>query len=154
MCDQQRLRPACAYAQSDQSHCYSLEYSMTVNLLTEHHFVCLSSKGGYTGVSESTLVKIPQYWKARVAAQIYHFCKVHTFLLYCFRHMVPQTRLKWLSHSFTCTSIKLFCLKRSIYKFRSGHINLTQFVTDIHVPANRNSICWTQNTNVPNKNYV
>ena len=30
MCNQQRLRPACAYAQSDQSLCLSLEYSMTV----------------------------------------------------------------------------------------------------------------------------
>ena len=37
MCDQQRLRPACAYAQSDQSLCSSLDYSMTVKLLTEHH---------------------------------------------------------------------------------------------------------------------
>ena len=37
MCDQQRLRPACAYAQSDQSLCKSLEYSMTIKLLTEHH---------------------------------------------------------------------------------------------------------------------
>ena len=34
MCDQQRLRPACAYAQSDQSLCRSLEYSMSVKLLT------------------------------------------------------------------------------------------------------------------------
>ena len=33
--DPQRLRPACAYAQSDQSLCYSLEYSMTVKLPTE-----------------------------------------------------------------------------------------------------------------------
>ena len=32
-----RLRPACAYAQSDQSLCLSLEYSMTVKLLTENH---------------------------------------------------------------------------------------------------------------------
>ena len=37
MCDQQRLRPACAYAQSDQSLCESLEYSMNVKLLTEYH---------------------------------------------------------------------------------------------------------------------
>ena len=32
ICDQQRLRPACAYAQSDQSHCKSLEYSKSVKL--------------------------------------------------------------------------------------------------------------------------
>ena len=43
MCDKQILRPACAYAQSDQNLCLSLEYSMTVKLLTEHHleFLCL-----------------------------------------------------------------------------------------------------------------
>ena len=29
MCDQQRLIPACAYAQTDQSLCWSLEYSIT-----------------------------------------------------------------------------------------------------------------------------
>ena len=37
MWDQQRLRPACAYAQSGQSLCWSLEYSMNFNLLTEQH---------------------------------------------------------------------------------------------------------------------
>ena len=35
MCDQQSLRSACAYAQSDQSLSLSLEYSMSVKLLTE-----------------------------------------------------------------------------------------------------------------------
>ena len=45
MCDQQRLRPACAYWQSDQSLCLSLEYSMNVKLLPEHHLEFLSLKG-------------------------------------------------------------------------------------------------------------
>ena len=31
MCDQQTLRPACAYAQSDQNFCKSLEHSMSVS---------------------------------------------------------------------------------------------------------------------------
>ena len=44
--DQQSLRSACAYAQSDQSPCLSLEYSMNVKLLTEHHLEFLSFKGG------------------------------------------------------------------------------------------------------------
>ena len=34
MCNLQRLRSACAYAQSDQSFCLLLEYSMSVKLLT------------------------------------------------------------------------------------------------------------------------
>ena len=70
MRDQQRLRPACAYAQSDQSLSYSLEYSTTNKLLTEHHLLLLSFKGGCTGSSESTLVKIPHRWKSHVMAQL------------------------------------------------------------------------------------
>ena len=66
MCNQQRLRPACAYAQSDQSLCLSLEYSLTVKLLTEHHLEFLSLKGGCTGSSESTHVKMPHCWKSHV----------------------------------------------------------------------------------------
>ena len=73
MCDQQRLRPACAYAQSDQSLCKSLEYSMSVKLLTEHHLECLSLKGGYRGSSESTHVKMPYCWKSHALAHIYHY---------------------------------------------------------------------------------
>ena len=42
-----------------QSFCLSLEYSMSVKLLTEHNLVFLSLKGGYRGSSESTLVKMP-----------------------------------------------------------------------------------------------
>ena len=34
MCNQQSLRSACTYTQSDQSLCLSLEYSMSVKLLT------------------------------------------------------------------------------------------------------------------------
>ena len=58
MCNQQRLRSASAYAQSDQSICLLLEYSMTLRLLTEQHFVFLCLKGGCTGSSEFTLAKI------------------------------------------------------------------------------------------------
>ena len=41
---------------------------MIVKLLTEHHLELLSLKGGCTGSSESTLVKIPQCWKSHVLA--------------------------------------------------------------------------------------
>ena len=70
MCDQQMLRPACAYAQSDQSLCLSHEYSMSVKLLTEHHLEFLSLKGSYKGPSESTLVKMPHCWKSHVTAHL------------------------------------------------------------------------------------
>ena len=38
---------------------------MSVKLLTEHHLEFLSLKGGCTGSSESTLVKMPHCWKSQ-----------------------------------------------------------------------------------------
>ena len=70
MCSQQSLRSACTYAQSDQNLCLPLEYSMTVKLLTEHHLEFLSFKGGCTGSSESTLVKMLHCWKSHDMAHI------------------------------------------------------------------------------------
>ena len=70
LCDQQSLRSACAYGQSDQRICLTLEYSMIVKLLTEHHLEILSLKGGCTGSSESTLVKMSNCWKSHAVAQI------------------------------------------------------------------------------------
>ena len=43
---------------------------MTVELLTEHHLEYLSLKGGCSGSSEPTLVKMPHCWKSHVTAQI------------------------------------------------------------------------------------
>ena len=57
MCDQQRL-------------CFTLEYSTSVMLLTEHHLEFLSLKGGCTDSSESIHVKMPHCWKSHVAAQL------------------------------------------------------------------------------------
>ena len=74
MCDQQRLRPAWAYAQSDPSLFLLLEYSMTVKLLTEQHLEFLSLKGCCTGSSESTLVKMPHCWKSHVMAHLLCGC--------------------------------------------------------------------------------
>ena len=82
MCDQQSLRSACAYAQSDQSLCLSLEYYMTIKLLTEHYMEFLRLIGGCRGTSESTLVKIPHCWKSHVTAHIVFapFPIQHSFL--------------------------------------------------------------------------
>ena len=41
---------------------------MSVKLLTKHHLVFLSLKGGCTGSSESTHVKMPHCWKSRAKA--------------------------------------------------------------------------------------
>ena len=50
---------------------------MTVQLLNEHHLEFLNLKGGCTGSSESTLVKIPHCWKSHVVA---HFRSCHIIL--------------------------------------------------------------------------
>ena len=59
MCDQQRLRPACAYAQSGQTFASHLNIFYESRLLIEHHFGFLSLKKGCTGSCESTLAKMP-----------------------------------------------------------------------------------------------
>ena len=43
---------------------------MNIKLLTEQHLEFLSLKGGCTGSSESTLVKMTHCWKSHVKAQI------------------------------------------------------------------------------------
>ena len=45
---------------------------MSVKLLTEHHLEFLSLKGCHTGLSESTLVKMPHFWKSHVMAPLYY----------------------------------------------------------------------------------
>ena len=61
---------------------------MTVKLLTEYHLEFLSLKGGFTGSSESTHVKMPHCWKSHVAAHLFSdllytsgTCKI-TFIFY------------------------------------------------------------------------
>ena len=49
--------------------------SISVKQLTEHHLEFLSLTGGYTGSTESTLVKMTHCWKSHVAAQII-MCKL------------------------------------------------------------------------------
>ena len=47
---------------------------MIVKLRTEHDLEFLSIKGGCTGWSESTLVKMSHWWKKRVTAQLWFIC--------------------------------------------------------------------------------
>ena len=45
--------------------------SCTVKLLTKQHLGFLNFKGGCTGSSESTLVKMPHCWKSHVAVHMF-----------------------------------------------------------------------------------
>ena len=66
---------------------------MSVKLLTEHHLEFLRLKGGCTGSSESTLVRMLQSWKSHVVA---HFLPdqnlTHCVLLPL--HLVSVKRLQ------------------------------------------------------------
>ena len=101
MCDKQSLRSACAYAQSNQSLFLSLEYYMTLRLLTEKHIELLSLKGGFTGSSESTLAKMPHCWKSHVAARLYRikkkFLKANLFI---FKKGINKLRVTYLRASY------------------------------------------------------
>ena len=55
---------------SDQRLCNSLEYSVSAKLLTKHRLEFLSLKGGCTGSSECTLIKMPHCWKSYVTAHM------------------------------------------------------------------------------------
>ena len=56
---------------------------MIVKLLTEHHLEFLSLRGGCTGSSESTHVRMPHCWKSHATAQFYilNFCLSSPMLL-------------------------------------------------------------------------
>ena len=105
MCDQQSFRSACAYAQSDQSLFWSLEYSKSVKLLTEQYLEFLSLTGGYTGLSESTLVKMPHCWKSHAAA---HFCFV------TLDHKIPLQTQGFSPNAVSSKRYKLSCVHRSL----------------------------------------
>ena len=112
-CDQQSLRSACANAQSDRSLCLSLEYSITVKLLTEHYSEFLSFKGGCTGSSESTLVKMLHRWKSHVTDQmVFRWWGdvgplIYTFWRYrCFLYWNVSKKPLW------CIFIGIFYLMR------------------------------------------
>ena len=53
---------------------------MNVKLLTEHHLEILSLKGGCTGLSESTLVKMRHCWKSHVVAHGYPHSNARLYL--------------------------------------------------------------------------
>ena len=141
MCDQQSLRSACTYAQSDQSYCQSLEYSMTVKLLTEHYLEFLSLKGGCRGLSQSTHVKMPHCWKSHALAHMKEKCQKFTYphmqLLYMFsfpvylrcsqRHFLLEWGCYKIWFLFVHHCHKLQNNHRKQSSLRSHHYDLKQF---------------------------
>ena len=75
---------------------------MSVKLLTKQHLEFLGLKGGCTGSSESTFVKMPHCWKSHVTAQLIkgNVCHCLTY------HPVNTT-----SYHFGATFFKAVCLQ-------------------------------------------
>ena len=113
MCDQQRLRSACAYAQSDQRLCLSLEYSLSVKLLTEHHLEFLSLKGGCRGSTESTMIKMQHCWKTHATAHIVT-CNASIYIM-DYPKLLYQTRRKnSLVHKGSKNLLLVFVVSRTV----------------------------------------
>ena len=55
---------------------------LSVKLLIEHHVEFLSLKGGCTGWSESTLVKMPYCWKSHVTAHMIKYVVLSEILAF------------------------------------------------------------------------
>ena len=66
---------------------------MTVKLLPKQHLEFLSLKGGCTGLSESTLVKMPHCWKSHVTAHILRIYHEHDRGWYRKNLSLPDHRL-------------------------------------------------------------
>ena len=70
----QFIRDTCLFTSKDMGYLVppiQTSISYEYKLLTEHLLRFLSLKGGCTGSSESTLVKMPHCWKSRVTAQLF-----------------------------------------------------------------------------------
>ena len=74
---------------------------MSFNLLTEHHLEFLSFKGGFTGSSEPTHVKIPHCWKSHVTAQLIPCIELHV--------IVPHNQAKIYKCIILTHLVNVFC---------------------------------------------
>ena len=71
---------------------------MIVKLLTEHHPVFPSLKGGCRGSSESTLVKMSYCWKSHARA---HFCSSLCMWLLLNHYVVNHFAIKTIKTIYT-----------------------------------------------------
>ena len=108
-------------------------YSMTLRPLTQHGLEFLSLKGGCTGSSKSTLVKIPHCWKSHVAVFFMRTAKTLIRLSWCLGWSVSSLHTQPHCFVFTCRrsiNKSLNCtqlyLHKSLYSKTvwSGHLEI------------------------------
>ena len=147
MCNQQRLRSAGAYAVWSEPLLVFWIYYMSVKLLTEHHLEPLNLKGGCTGSSESTFVRMPHCWKSLVADYTWysqngiHIVK-YRFLQYIY---INNRRVRILYSSYHLTlKIVLYVWFESLLPsqqffsyVRTGHPGMNQYSARFNVFCSR-----------------
>ena len=80
---------------------------MSVKLLTEHRFEFVSLKGGCTGSSESTLVKMPHCWKSHDASQFLSRCVRYAGYIHISKKRKNSD--KYHKSSFSCMQCAVLC---------------------------------------------
>ena len=100
---------------------------MSVELLTEHRLEFVSLKGGCTGSSESTLVKMPHCWKSHVAAQFMSRCVRYAGYIHISKKRKNSD--KYNKSSFSCMQCAVSCSSSLIlflFFFMQTHEKETQ----------------------------
>ena len=88
---------------------------MSVKLLTEHHLVFLSLKGGCTSSSESTLVKMPHCWKSHARAHIVSISDGDNF----------SYTFKYLKIYYACGCMSTKCIAKYIISVSVSQMAIT-----------------------------
>ena len=78
---------------------------MSVKLLMEYRLEFLGLKGGCTGLSESTLVKMPHCWKSHVMAQMSIFLSFNQLLIWIGRMIISPNVMMIADFIKTCEKI-------------------------------------------------
>ena len=92
---------------------------MIVKLLTENYLEFLSLKGGCTGSSESTLVKMPHCWKSHVTAQLLSEYSVTVCMMPC--HF---QQLSWHFIVYYCSSTPGGISEYDLFLFHLSHVRI------------------------------
>ena len=88
---------------------------MIVKLLTEHHMAFLSLKGGCTGSSEPTLVKMSNCWKSHATAQLVLLLFDAVLVQYMLHQIMAKHSYIHFALSQMVEDLKLIC---DFYKFQ------------------------------------
>ena len=86
---------------------------MSAKLLTEHHLEFLSLKEGFTGLSESTHVKMPHCWKSHATAHLVILVNAYNEFTYYVHCTVNVLKFHKMPGQTAQTQIRLLLKKQS-----------------------------------------